>query len=436
MNKKQISERIIHTLHDKGYEAYLAGGCVRDLIMGIMPKDYDIATSASPEIIKKLFKKTLSIGAKFGVTIVVEENIPFEITTFRSDVSYEDGRHPTAIEFSNIENDAKRRDFTVNGLYYDIKEKKIIDLIGGQNDIKNKLIRCIGNSDERFEEDSLRLLRAIRFSVQLGFEIEKSTFESIKAKAPLILRISKERIKDEITKSLTSKTPGKAIRLLDSTGLLKYIFPDVCKMKGVEQPLPFHPEGDVFTHTLIMLDNLENPQIELAMAVLLHDIGKPLTYCKASDRIRFNNHDTVGAEIAEKICKELTFSNEKCKIISCLIREHLKFKDVKKMRLATLKRFLGIENFPLHLELHRLDCISSHNDLSSYNFCKEKLEEFSKSIRKIPKLVNGNDLIELGFIPGPIFSKILKDVEDQCLEGKINDKEKAITFIKSKYLIK
>ncbi|MBM4317611.1 MAG: CCA tRNA nucleotidyltransferase [Deltaproteobacteria bacterium] len=429
--KEQIAIEILKSLHSHGHEAYFAGGCVRDKLRGVEPKDFDIATSAGPKEVQNIFTKTIPVGIQFGVVMVVEQEMAFEVATFRTESNYLDGRHPGTVKFSTLEEDAKRRDFTVNGLYFDIKTQKVIDLVGGQKDLKAKIIRTIGEAENRFGEDHLRMMRVIRFACQLGFEIEDKTLEAVKKYSDLIVRVSPERIRDELTKTLISTQSSRGIKLLDETGLLKHFLPEIEKMKGVEQPCEYHPEGDVFVHTLMLLDGLNNAPIELAMGCLLHDVAKPNTFVRAQDRIRFHGHDVLGAEMSEAICKRLTFSNAQTKLICELVAQHLRFKDASKMKISTLKRFLSMDRFDLHLELHRLDCMASHKKLDAYYFCKEKWEEL-KALPPPPlKLVTGKDLISFGLKPGPQFSEIIRRVEDNILEGIIKTREEALEFVKS-----
>ena len=436
MNKEKLGRKIIENLHRAGFEAYFAGGCVRDRERGVAPKDYDIATSATPDQITQLFSKTVPVGAAFGVILVIEEEVPFEVATFRKEGAYQDGRHPNQVSFSTVEEDAKRRDFTVNGLYLDVRNNQVIDLVGGREDLQKKIIRTIGDPEKRFLEDHLRLMRAIRFAVQLGFEIESATFEAIKKHANKISLISAERIRDEFSKILTSPQPARGVRLLDETGLAKEFLPELSKMKGVEQPMQYHPEGDVFVHTLLLLDGLKDAELELAMGALLHDVAKPNTFQRAPDRIRFHGHDVLGAQMAREICKRLCFSNDQTELIASLVLEHLRFKDIFNMRVSTLKRFLSLPRFDLHLEQHRLDCLASHGNLDAYQFAKNSYEEFLKEPPPPSKLVTGEDLKRFGFVPGPIFTEILRDVEDQVLEGTIKDRDGALDYVKQKFVNK
>jgi len=436
MNKENLGRKIIHTLHQSGFEAYFAGGCVRDRERGVAPKDFDIATSATPDQITRLFSKTVPVGLAFGVILVIESDVPFEVATFRKEGGYQDGRHPTEVNFSTLEEDANRRDFTVNGLYLDVRSDQVIDLVQGRRDLKNRLIRTIGDPEKRLLEDHLRMMRAIRFAVQLEFEIDPDTFWAIKKHAKKISLISVERIRDEFAKILTSPQPARGLRLLDETGLLDEFLPEISKMKGVEQPMEYHPEGDVFIHTLMLVEGLKNSELELAMGALLHDVAKPNTFQRAPDRIRFHGHDVLGAQMARDICKRLCFSNEQTDLIASLVLEHLRFKDVFNMRLSTLKRFLSLPRFDLHLEQHRLDCLASNGKLEAYQFAKLKYEEFLKQPPPPSKLVTGEDLKSLGFQPGPVFSKILREVEDQILEGAIADREQALAYVKKNFVKK
>jgi len=432
MDKEKTATRIIQTLQKKGFSAYLAGGCVRDRVRGIPPKDYDIATSARPEDIQATFKKTIPVGVAFGVILVVEDESAFEVATFRTEGNYGDGRHPGTVAFTTLEEDAKRRDFTVNGLYFDTQKNQVIDLVEGQKDIRQKIIRTIGEPEKRFLEDHLRMMRAIRFAAQLQFEIEEPTLNAIKKHTELIKKVSEERIREELIKTLTSAQPARGVRLLDETGLLKHILPEIETLKGVEQPAEYHPEGDVFVHTLLLLEGLSHAPIELAMGALLHDVAKPATFTRAPDRIRFHGHDKLGAEMAKKICKRLTFPNAETELICSLVAEHLRFKDAFQMRVSTLKRFFALDRFDLHMELHRLDCLASHKNLDAYEFCKKKLEEFKAEPTPV-RWLKGEDLIHLGFTPGPLFSKILTAVEDGILEGTIRSKDEALKYVEEQF---
>lgn len=423
---------IVKTLRNAGFRAYWVGGCVRDLVMGQEPQDYDVATDAQPEQIIKLFPKTIPVGVSFGVVKVLVEESVFEVATFRSDGRYLDGRHPVEVHFSGEKEDALRRDFTINGMFFDTIEERLIDYIGGKKDIEAKLIRCIGDPDQRFAEDKLRLIRAVRFAARFGYRIEPSTYQALVTLAPQILEVSAERIRDELAKILMGPHPGEGVRLLHQTGLLKVILPEIAVMEGVQQPPEFHPEGDVLTHTLLLLDKIESPSFELAFGALLHDVGKPPTFA-IKERIRFDNHCEVGSQMARTISHRLRFSNQQTEVVAELVRDHLRFKDVRNMRSSTLKRFLRNPNFTEHLELHRLDCLASHGDLSNWEFCKKKLEELEPEEIRPKRLLTGDDLIALGYSPGPPFAKILTAVEDAQLEGKVKTKEAAVQFVKKEF---
>lgn len=408
---------------------------MRDLLMGSEPSDYDVATTATPEEVMKLFKKTIPVGVQFGVVLVLVDGIQYEAATFRTEAGYSDGRHPDKVEFATAEKDARRRDFTINGMFYDPEKEEVLDYVGGQDDLKKKVIRAIGNPHERFEEDKLRMIRAVRFSARFQFPMEKETLKAIKELAPKIKVVSAERIHDELVKMFTGPNAGKALDLLRDTGLLHEILPEIEPMIGCEQPPEFHPEGDVYIHTRMLLEQLKEPSEVLAFAALLHDVGKPPTFQRA-DRIRFNRHEHVGARMAEEICKRLKFSNNNTKQIVECVQNHMKFKDAPKMRESKLKRFLSRDTFDTEMELHKIDCLASHGSLEIYEFCKNKIEEFKNAQEEIkPKpLVTGNDLIALGEKPGPHFKKILEELYDLQLENKIKTTEEGIA--KAKELIK
>lgn len=431
--------KIVKTLRSEGHRAFFVGGCVRDALLSLEPDEIDITTSATPSEVQNLFKRTVPIGESFGVVLVLEGDNKFEVATFRNESEYRDGRRPSVVTYSEDEKeDVIRRDFTINGLLYDPLENRIFDHVDGLNDLDSGVVRTIGNPLERFGEDKLRMVRAVRFASRYEFKIENSTYSAIRSMAGDILSISVERIREEVLKIITRKNPGSGLGLLQESGLLQYILPEVENMKGVEQPPQFHPEGDVFTHTCLVLDKLyENTggeySAELAMGALLHDIGKPPTY-EVLDRIRFNGHDRIGAGMARTICKRFRFSKKQIARISEIVRDHLKFKDAKKMRESTLKRFMATPYFEEHMEMHLADCMASHGITDVYQFLKEKQKEYSEIEIKPPPLINGNDLIELGFKPGPIFSEILNDVEEKQLEGTLTDKEAALRFVTERFL--
>ena len=431
--KEQTAERIIRQLRGKGFQAYLVGGSVRDLVMGVSPRDYDIATDALPEEVGRIFPETIPVGIQFGVQLVIEQGNQHEVATFRSDHRYRDGRHPTEVRFTKSPSeDVERRDFTVNGLLYDPLGGKVLDFIGGKKDIERCVIRTIGDAETRFGEDHLRLMRAVRFASRLDFSIDPETFAAIRKLAPSIQSVSAERVRDEILKILTEGGARRGFELLDETGLLHEVLPEVEKMKGVEQPPQFHPEGDVWVHTLMMLAQLESPTPTLALGVLLHDVGKPPTFT-VSDRIRFNNHADVGTRMAEEICGRLRVPTRVTERVSELVRHHLRFKDFPQMRPAKQKRFLRMDGFEEHLELHRLDCISSHGNLANYELARKMLAETpAEEIRPTP-LITGRDLIEQGYEPGPRFKEILSAVEDAQLEGTLNSQPNALRFIQERF---
>jgi len=412
---------IVKRLRASGYKAFLVGGCVRDTVMGIPPKEYDITTSASSEEIMRLFSNTVPIGASFGVILVLEDEFKFEVATFRQDENYSDGRHPDRVIYTSSErDDVTRRDFTINGMLYDPITEEAIDYVSGI-------------------EDKLRMIRAIRFGARFNYEIEEETLHAIRKLAYRISDVSTERVREEIVKIITQKNPGFGLELLRQTGLLSHILPEVDKMYGVPQPPEFHPEGDVFTHTCLILDKVfeiteGNPTLELSIGALLHDVGKPVTIT-FEDRIRFNAHDIIGAEMAESICKRLRFSNKEIERIKALVSEHLRFKDVFNMKESTLKRFLGMPYFEDHLTLHLADCLSSHGSREAYDFVKKKLEEFKEEEIKPKPILTGYDLIEMGYIPGPIFSEILESLEEAQLEGTVKDKEEAKKFVLERFPI-
>lgn len=427
MNKKDGAIEIVKKLRANGYEALLAGGCVRDLILGIEAQDYDVATNARPEEVMKLFKKTVPVGVQFGVVLVLLNDHQYEVATFRADAEYVDGRHPQSVRFCSAKEDALRRDFTINGMFLDPIANKVLDYVDGQSDLKKKIIRAIGDPLQRFEEDKLRMVRAVRFSARFQYPIEPETEKAIRQLTPKVNAVSAERIRDELVKMFTAPNAGRALDLLRDLGLLHEILPEIEKMIGVEQPKEFHPEGDVYIHTRMLLDRLENPTDVLAFAALLHDVGKPPTFA-IKDRIRFNLHEHIGAKMAEKICERLRFSNVKTRQIAECVENHMKFKDLPKMRESKLKRFFARDTFETELELHRIDCLASHGGLDIYEFCQQKMEEFKKTKEDLkPKpLVTGDDLIALGERPGPHFKEILAQLYDLQLEHKIKSKEEGL----------
>jgi poly(A) polymerase len=412
------------------------GGCVRDLELGREPADYDVCTDARPERVQKYFPASLAVGAKFGVVLVLAEDTQVEVATFRSDIGYSDGRHPDQVVYSDSpREDVRRRDFTINGLLMDPATREVLDFVGGRADLHAGVVRAIGDPRLRFAEDKLRMLRAVRFAARFGFQIEPETTAAAQSLAAQITQVSPERIRNELTKLLTEGAARSGFELLDDTGLLAVVLPDIARMKGVEQPPQFHPEGDVWIHTCMMLEKLlPHCSPTLAWGVLLHDVGKPATFAPAKGpgtRIRFDGHVEVGTRMAEYICRTLRFSNEETEQIEALVANHMRFKDVPQMRVATLKRFVRLPRFAEHLELHRLDCLASHGSLDNYNFVQRFLLETPPEKVYPPKLVTGDDLRGMGLVPGPRFREILLAVEEAQLEGRLSDRESALEFAKT-----
>lgn len=434
---KQAAVAIVRDLEKAGFEAYWVGGCVRDMIMGREPKDYDVATNATPDQIISIFPKALSIGKAFGVVQVLVDGEPHDVATFRRDISYEDSRHPTSVVFTSAEEDARRRDFTINGLFYDPGREKLVDYVGGQADIAARIVRTIGHPEQRFSEDALRMLRAVRFASTLEFAIAPETLAAIRAMSPRITKISAERIQHELTLLLTeSPHAGNGLRMLRDSGLLKYILPEVDEMSGQEQPPAYHPEGDVFTHTALMLNAMKHPSVQLAYAVLLHDVGKPATAEKAvepdgSERWRFHGHAKTGAEIAEQIMRRLKMPNRDIEVVIQCIRNHMSFIDVQRMRKSTLRQFVGAPTFPIELELHRLDCLSSHGDLSNHSF----LEKYLNDLRNEPVLpdpwITGRDILSLGVPQGKDIGLWHKKAYEAQLENRFENRDALLAWLKT-----
>ena len=432
---EKTAREIARRLRERGHIAYFAGGSVRDMVRGLPAKDFDIATDATPEIVQKIFRRTYAVGAHFGVIVVTENGINFEVATFRSDGAYLDHRHPTDVKFSSPEEDAKRRDFTINGMFFDPQKDEVIDFVGGRNDIEAKIVRAIGDPGKRFEEDRLRMLRAVRFATTLDYKIDNQTWEALVASAESINEISAERIRDELVKIFLSPCRVRGWDLLDESGLMRAVLPELDAMKGCLQPEQFHPEGDVFQHTRLMLEMLPNEvSVPLVFAVLLHDVAKPVTSTvDQTGRIRFNEHDRIGATMTESIMERLRFSRAEIDATVEMVRQHMVFKDVPKMRVAKLKRFMARPTFEEELELHRVDCASSHRMMDNYEFLLRKREEFANEPIIPPPLVRGDDLIAMGMKPGPKFGEILEAVETRQLEGALTDRQQAIDWVKSEY---
>ncbi len=434
--RKNHALQVIQTLHQAGFLAFLVGGCVRDLLLNREPADYDVATDATPDEVMRIFPKTYAVGAQFGVVLVaVGENETVEVATFRSDVGYSDGRHPDEVRFTKSpQEDVQRRDFTINGMLLDPLMNEVLDYVGGQKDLEAGIVRTIGDPEKRFGEDKLRMLRAVRFASRFGYILEMNTMTAIQKLAPQVSQVSAERVRDELTKMLTEGKARLAFFMLYASRLLQQVLPEIAAMKGVEQPPEFHPEGDVFIHTLLLLDNLPHPCAStLAWGALLHDVGKPATFRKAPDRIRFDNHVDVGVKIAEGICQRLRFSNEDTEQIIALVDNHMRFMDAMRMNESTLKKFLRMPKFEEHLELHRLDSLASNGYMGSYDFVKGILASTPAEVMRPAPLVNGDQLIAAGYQPGPQFKAILAAIEDAQLENRLTNHDEAMAYIRREF---
>jgi poly(A) polymerase len=451
-----LATEIVRTLRQHGYQAYFAGGCVRDILLAREPADYDVATGATPRQVMQVFPQTYAVGEHFGVVLVPETSaatatsangatIPdrhatsgkeaIEVAPFRSDLGYSDGRHPDEVRFTqDPREDAQRRDFTINGMMLDPATNEVLDFVGGRDDLKAGIVRAIGDPHRRFAEDKLRMLRAVRFAARFDYRIETATLSAIQKLAPQIHQVSCERIREELTKMLTEGRARRAFLLLDESGLLSQVLPEISAMKGVEQPPQYHPEGDVFVHTLLLLDKLPSGASKtLAWGALLHDVGKPPTFRVAPDRIRFDGHVDVGVKMAAEICRRLRFSKHETEQILALVDHHMRFGDVHRMKQSTLKKFLRLPAFDEHLELHRLDCLSSHGQLDAYHYSQEQLRSMpTEAIRPQP-LITGRDLIEAGYATGPRFKEILTAVEDAQLEGRLTSHQEAMAFVQEHF---
>lgn len=461
---KQHAAEIVRRLRARGHQAYFAGGCVRDLLLGRDPADYDVATDATPQQVMQIFPQTFAVGAQFGVVLVplseetdqkdevsaqsfsktssersgsqIDETAArskstVEVATFRSDVGYSDGRHPDEVRFSKSpREDVERRDFTINGMMLDPVTNEVLDFVGGRADLAPGIVRAIGDPERRFSEDKLRMLRAVRFAARFDYEIDPATFAAIQRLAPQIHQVSQERVREELTKMLTEGRAQRAFQLLDETGLLEQVLPEISAMKRVEQPPQFHPEGDVFVHTLLLLAKLPAGSSKtLAWGALLHDVGKPPTFRVAPDRIRFDGHVEIGVKMAAEICRRLRFSNGETDQILALVDHHMRFGYVLRMNESTLKKFLRLPQFDEHLELHRIDCLSSHGLLDAYDYAREKLHSLPPEAIRPEPLVTGRDLIDAGYEPGPRFKEILSAVEDAQLEGRLTSRDAAMEFV-------
>jgi len=453
---KDFAISIIRALREHGYQAYLVGGCVRDLLLRREPADYDIATDATPGDVMRIFPDTYAVGVQFGVVLVpapvgqspggsptpscagdapATRTATVEVATFRSDIGYSDGRHPDEVRFSrDPREDVQRRDFTINGLLLDPLADRILDYVGGQKDLAAGIIRTIGDPAHRFDEDKLRMLRAVRFAARFQYTVESDTLRAVQALSPRIHQVSRERVRDELTKMLTEGRARRAFLLLDEACLLPQVLPEITAMKGVAQPPQFHPEGDVFVHTLLLLDQFPHPcSPTLAWGALLHDVGKPPTFRVAPDRIRFDGHVDVGVRMAEDICRRLRFSNDDTRQILALVANHMRFANAQQMNQSTFKKFVRMPHFGEHLQLHRLDCLSSHGDLTTYSFIGEKIASLPQEAIRPAPLITGDDLIAAGYHPGPRFKEILAAVEDGQLEGRLVSRTEAMNFISRQF---
>jgi poly(A) polymerase len=461
--------KIVETLRARGYEAYLAGGCVRDLLLGRDPADYDVATSATPEVVLEMFPRTFAVGAHFGVALVAPESeeagFVTEVATFRSDLAYSDGRHPDGVRYTKTaEEDVRRRDFTINGLLLDplrfekatadpstrplrglaqddssVGERAdvrgaVLDYVGGLADLDAGVVRAIGRAELRFEEDHLRMLRGVRFAARFGFELEAETKRAIRSLASRIHAVSRERVRDELTKMLTEGHARRAFELLEETGLLNEVLPEVARMKGVEQPPQFHPEGDVWVHTLMLLEQLEPGCSEtLAWGALLHDVGKPPTFRRAPDRIRFDGHVEIGVAMGAEICRRFRFSNEETRQVVALIENHMRFMDAQRMKESTLKRFFRLERFEEHLALHKMDCLAASGNLDHWDFVRERFSSMPETVVRPQPLITGRELIASGYPPGARFREMLRAAEDAQLEGTVKTAEEALALVRQRF---
>ncbi len=425
-----IARSIVCRLRDAGFTAFYAGGCVRDMLLGKEAKDYDVATNARPEQVQKIFPTTYAVGAHFGVVVVHEHGEDFEVATFRSDGAYVDGRRPEGVVFSSPQLDAERRDFTINGLFYDPFSETVIDHVNGQRDLNARVLRAIGDPVARFREDKLRLLRAVRFGAGLGFESDGATWDAVLHHAGDIHDVSAERIREELVRIFLSPTRVKGFDLLVESGLMQHILPEIITLQGCEQPPQFHPEGDVFVHTRAMLGLLpEKVSVALVFGVLFHDIGKPPTQTvDETGRIRFNGHDKLGAEMTQRIMERLRFSNAETEAVVSAVANHMVFKDVKEMRVSKLRRFMVRPGFDDELELHRVDCTSASGMLDNYEFIRERIAAFASEPLIPPPLITGNDLKALGLKPGPRFKEILEAASTLQLEGTLTTREAAMEW--------
>jgi len=428
--QRQAALAVVETLRAGGHEAYFVGGCVRDDLLGRTPREYDIATNAEPDRVQQLFRRNVAVGKQFGVIVCLIGDIPVEVATFRSDDAYVDGRRPTSIRFSSAREDAERRDFTMNALFLDPATGEILDFVGGREDLDARVLRAIGDPRQRFEEDKLRLLRAVRFAATVPAEPDPETWAAVKEMAPGIVQVSWERIREELNRIVTSGHAERGLTLLKETGLLAHILPELDALAGVEQPPQFHPEGDVWVHTLLCLrnlDGLEQRPLPLALGILLHDIGKPATF-RIEDRIRFDGHDRLGAEMTEEVLRRFRYPNAVIDEVRELVRRHMAFTQIREWRPAKLRRFLTGDLAERHLDLHRLDCLGAHGMLETHDWCRERREEILSEPPPPERVLTGRDLMAAGYPQGPQIGKVLAAVEDECLEGRLASKEEAVAW--------
>jgi poly(A) polymerase len=433
LSSERLAHDVVRRLRGAGYQAYLVGGCVRDLLLGRTPKDFDVATDARPDVVTELFERSEQVGAHFGVVLVREESAQVEVATFRSDDVYSDGRRPDSVHFeAHPRQDVRRRDFTINALLLDPESGEVIDYVGGRADLDEGIVRAIGDAETRFGEDHLRLLRAVRFAARFRFRIAPETMAAMQKLHAAILKVSAERVRDELVRILVEGGARYGFELLDESGLLADLLPEVAAMKGVEQPPQYHPEGDVWVHTLLLLEKLRDPTPTLALGALLHDVGKPPTF-RVAERIRFDGHVEEGVKLAHCILGRLRFSGDQTEQVEALVANHMRFADVGRMRESTLKRFLRLPHFDEHLELHRLDVLSSSGQLDNYRLVHHRLENMPPTELKPAPLVNGDDLIAAGYRPGPKFGAMLEAAEDAQLEGRIGTREEALTMVREQF---
>ena len=434
MTPRETAISIIQRLHEAGYEAFLVGGCVRDELRGVDPEDYDISTSAQPEEVEELFAKTVDVGKSFGVMMVLESGNQFEVATFRADGDYEDGRRPKEVKFADGQTDAGRRDFTVNGLFLNPLTNKVYDWVGGKTDLKSRMLRTIGDPSERFGEDHLRLLRAVRFAAQLDFQIDPMTFSAVQEHAAKVVSVSAERIRDELLKLFRPTHAARGLDLLRESGLLEHVLPELMPTIDCEQTPDYHPEGNVYNHIRLMLDTMPpDAPMELPWTILLHDVAKPVTASTGKDgRIHFYGHERVGATMTKTILARLRFSSDEIDTIVFTVRHHMQFKDAPQMRKATLRRMLMRPNFELELEQHRIDCLGSHGKLDIYDFIRTEQAALAEQPALFEPLITGRDLIALGMIPGPALGKLLNEIRDRQLAEEFASRENALIWAKEK----